>query len=348
MSGRVRLGHNGMAPLPTWAELEPAVPAMVATMRPLLDPDRLHPTPRSVTNADITLRSFAAFLVQAAPDVRSVAEVTRRHVEDYKPFLSERSGQNKPSVRTATLAHRLGTLRMSFVRIDEWGWDEAPVRMPMFPGDRPRRTIRCPRALDDPAAARLLRAAQNDRKLLVRVTVEVLLRTGPSCSPISSVVYRSAGPPVGPDRIRPSPGVVLLDQAALYLGDPARQQLGDRVVERGVVVYAVRLGLREHVVPEVVVQGALLWCQIVWCRHRPGLRSPSLLSVILSHRRPAVPFERVLGRHWREAHNPDNPDCERVRTYETPATLLMTVAVVVYGVGPARKVGAPLGRGGAS
>jgi hypothetical protein len=160
MSGRVRLGHNGMAPLPTWAELEPAVPAMVATMRPLLDPDRLHPTPRSVTNADITLRSFAAFLVQAAPDVRSVAEVTRRHVEDYKPFLSERSGQNKPSVRTATLAHRLGTLRMSFVRIDEWGWDEAPVRMPMFPGDRPRRTIRCPRALDDPAAARLLRRAE--------------------------------------------------------------------------------------------------------------------------------------------------------------------------------------------
>jgi hypothetical protein len=29
-------GHNGWAPLPTWAELEPAVPAMVATMRHLL------------------------------------------------------------------------------------------------------------------------------------------------------------------------------------------------------------------------------------------------------------------------------------------------------------------------
>jgi hypothetical protein len=31
-------------------------------------------------------------------------------------------------------AHRLGTLRMFFVRIDGWGWDEAPARVPMFPG----------------------------------------------------------------------------------------------------------------------------------------------------------------------------------------------------------------------
>jgi len=24
---------------------------------------------------------------------------------------------------------------MFFVRIDEWGWDDAPARVPMFPGD---------------------------------------------------------------------------------------------------------------------------------------------------------------------------------------------------------------------
>jgi hypothetical protein len=56
---------------------------------------------------------------------------------------------------------------------------------------------------------------------------------GPSRSPISSVVYRSTGPPVGPDRIRPRRAWSFLDQAALYLWDPARQQLGDGVVERG-------------------------------------------------------------------------------------------------------------------
>src|SRR3954453_21317826 len=35
-----------------------------------------------------------------------------------------------------------------------------------------------PKALDDAAAAKLLRAAQADKRLLVAVTVEVLLRTG--------------------------------------------------------------------------------------------------------------------------------------------------------------------------
>ncbi len=47
--------------------------------------------------------------------------------------------------------------------------------------DVPRRPTptRPPRkALDDAAAAKLLRAAHNDKRLLVRVTVEVLLRTG--------------------------------------------------------------------------------------------------------------------------------------------------------------------------
>ena len=48
----------------------------------------------------------------------------------------------------------------------------------MFPGDLPRQDHPLPKALDDAAAAKLLRAAQADPRLLVRVTVEVLLRTG--------------------------------------------------------------------------------------------------------------------------------------------------------------------------
>jgi site-specific recombinase XerC len=75
------------------------------------------------------------------------------------------------------MAHRLGTLRMFFVRIDEWGWADAPARVPMFPGDVPRQDKPLPKALDDATAAKLLRAARNDRKPLVGLTVEVLLRT---------------------------------------------------------------------------------------------------------------------------------------------------------------------------
>ena len=149
---------SGPLLLPTWDELS-ARPQVVATMRRYLEQIGCVLRPGSVNNTDLALRSFAAFLVEVAPDVTSIAQVTRRHVEDYKPWLAARPGQNKARVTTATLAHRLGTLRMFFVRIDEWGWDEAPPRVPMFPGDLPRQDHPLPKALDDAAAAKLLRAA---------------------------------------------------------------------------------------------------------------------------------------------------------------------------------------------
>jgi hypothetical protein len=63
-------------------------------------------------------------------------------VEDYKPWLAARPGQNKPQVTRATIVHRLGTLRMFFLRVDEWGWPEAPARVPTRGGDLPGWTIR--------------------------------------------------------------------------------------------------------------------------------------------------------------------------------------------------------------
>jgi site-specific recombinase XerD len=200
------LGRNGLAPLPTWEQLEAAAPQMVETMGRYLQQIGCILRPGSVSNTDMALRAFAGFLVETAPEVLSVAQVTRRHIEDYKPWLAARPGQNKARVTTATLAHRLGTLRMFFVRIDEWGWDEAPPRVPMFPGDLPRQDHPLPKGLDDAAASKLLRAAQNDKRLLVRVVVEVLLRTGLRVSeltdlPADAVVLIGAGPwlhvPVG-------------------------------------------------------------------------------------------------------------------------------------------------------
>ena len=104
--------------------------------------------------------------------------VTRRHIEGFKPWLAARPGQNKPRLTPATIAHRLGTLRMFFLRIAEWGWDEAPPRVPMFPGDLPRLDRPLPRALDDAAAAKLLRAARAETDPFARLCVEFLARTG--------------------------------------------------------------------------------------------------------------------------------------------------------------------------
>jgi site-specific recombinase XerD len=197
---------GGPAPLPAWDQLTPKIPGVTEPMRRYLEQIGCVLRPRSVVNADMALRCFAGFLAQTAPEVTGLAQVTRRHVEAFKPWLAARPGQNKPAVTTATIAHRLGTLRMFFVRIDEWGWDEAPPRVPMFPGDLPRQDHPLPKALDDATAARLLRAARADRRMLVRVTVEMLLRTGLRVSeytglPADAVVLIGAGPwlhvPVG-------------------------------------------------------------------------------------------------------------------------------------------------------
>jgi site-specific recombinase XerD len=196
---------SGPLLLPTWEQLA-ARPQVTGPMRRYLEQIGCVLRPGSVSGADLALRSFAAFLLDAAPEVTALNQVTRRHVEDYKPWLAKRPGQNKARLTTATLAHRLGTLRMFFVRLDEWGWDEAPPRVPMFPGDLPRQDHPLPKALDDAAAAKLLRAAHAESRLLIRVTVEVLLRTGLRVSeftalPADAVVHVGAAPwlhvPVG-------------------------------------------------------------------------------------------------------------------------------------------------------
>ena len=169
---------SGPLRLPSWDELVEQRPVMVATMRDYLTQIDVTLRPRSVGNADQALRSFAAFLADTAPDVVTVAAISRRHIEGYKPWLAARPGQKVPRLTGSTIAHRLGTLRMFFIRIDEWGWADAPGRVPIVAGDLPRQDHPLPKALDDAAAAKFLRAATGQRRLLVRVVCEVLIRTG--------------------------------------------------------------------------------------------------------------------------------------------------------------------------
>ena len=196
---------TGPALLPGWPQLAEVIPQITIPMRRYLEQVACVLRPGSVSGADQALRLFAAFLAETSP-ATPLNQVTRRHAGAFKPWLAARPGQNKPRLAPATIAHRLGTLRMFFARIAEWGWEEAPPRVPMFPGDLPRLDRPLPKALDDAAAARLLRAAQADKRLLVRVTVEMLLRTGLRVSEYTgltagAVVHIGAGPwlhvPVG-------------------------------------------------------------------------------------------------------------------------------------------------------
>lgn len=169
---------SGPLLLPTWDQLEASHPQVVATMRAYLEQVACVLRPGSVGGADLALRSFTAYLAAEHPAVQRIRDVGRPQVESFKTWVGARPGQNKARVTPATIAHRLGTLRVFFTRIDEWGWDDAPPRVPMFLGDVPRQEHPLPKALDDATAAKLLRAAQADRRMLVAVTVEFLLRTG--------------------------------------------------------------------------------------------------------------------------------------------------------------------------
>ena len=79
--------------LPTWEQLADTKPQVVATMRRYLTQIGCVLRPGSVGGADLALRSFAGFLAETAPEVASVADIVRRHVEDYKPWLAQRPGQ---------------------------------------------------------------------------------------------------------------------------------------------------------------------------------------------------------------------------------------------------------------
>jgi hypothetical protein len=64
VSGPPPRGANGMGPLPGWAELEPAVPQIAATMRRYLAQIGCILRPGSVGGAGLALRCFAAFLAR--------------------------------------------------------------------------------------------------------------------------------------------------------------------------------------------------------------------------------------------------------------------------------------------
>jgi integrase len=150
---------------------------MTATMRAYLDQIGCVLRPSSVTATDTGLRTFAAFLAETHPQVTAIAQLERGHLEDYKRWLVQRSDRIGAAT-TTTRTLRLGALRVFFLRLLEWGWDDAPVRPLLFHGDAPPRAQPLPKALDDSDAAKFLRAAQAQPRLLTRVVAEVLLRTG--------------------------------------------------------------------------------------------------------------------------------------------------------------------------
>jgi integrase len=158
-----------------WARVPPV---MRATMRDYLVQLATTLRPGRVKNIEATLREFAGFVTDHDADARCVADLGRRHIEDYKRWLAERPAARGESLHRHTIRDRLGVLRGFFTRLLEWQAADAPARVPVLASDLPIADEVLPRFLDDGAATKLLQAARADADPFVRLTVEFLARTG--------------------------------------------------------------------------------------------------------------------------------------------------------------------------
>ncbi|HEY2213693.1 MAG TPA: tyrosine-type recombinase/integrase [Acidimicrobiales bacterium] len=161
-----------------WADIVQRAPRMAATMASYLEQLSVSLRPGSVVATEVSLRHLAQSVIALDPKCISVAAIERRHIENHKRWLAARPGKNPMRLSNNTIRHRLGLLRTFFERIKEWGYDDAPTRALIFPGDFPQADERLPKFLDDPTAAKFMAALAKDPNQRRRLMVELLARTG--------------------------------------------------------------------------------------------------------------------------------------------------------------------------
>ncbi|HSH58354.1 MAG TPA: site-specific integrase, partial [Acidimicrobiales bacterium] len=162
----------------SWEEVARRAPQMAATMRAYLDQLSVSARPATVASANKVLRLFAGRVSDADPACGCVAAIGRAHVEDYKLWLAARPGTKATTLSATTIRNCLGTLRTFFERIIEWGYGDAPGRVPVYANDLPRADEPLPRFLDDPSAAKFMATLATDPNRRRRLVVELLARTG--------------------------------------------------------------------------------------------------------------------------------------------------------------------------
>ena len=166
-----------------WAVIASRAPQLVETMARYLAQVGTFLAPASVDSASLGLRQISRWLI-AATDIRTVADINRNAIEDYKVWLAEQPGIGGRSLSANTQRQRLRMLRVFFERIIEWEWTDAPARNPIIGRDIPPRPEPLPKFLDDRDAAKLMAAANASTDPRDRLIMEILARTGMRASEV--------------------------------------------------------------------------------------------------------------------------------------------------------------------
>jgi site-specific recombinase XerD len=156
-----------------------SVPARLAeTLQGYVEQMRVTLRPNSMPHIERTLREFALWLRDQAPEVTAVRDLRRAHIERYKRHVAQKPNLRGGRLSKRSIAGELSTLRICLERLAEWDSEDAPARALMFPGDVPKLDDPLPRFIDDGAAKKLIQAARATDDPFARLAVEFLARTG--------------------------------------------------------------------------------------------------------------------------------------------------------------------------
>ena len=161
-----------------WAAINAATPLLAVTMLAYLAQITVSMRPATVRATEADLRILAGFLIEHDPALSCVADIDRSHIEAFKLWQRAQPGRPGQPFKESSFRRRMSMLRMFFIRIVEWDWDDAPARVPILFGDVPKRDESLPKFLDDGDFAKFMRAVADEPTLFRRLGVELLARTG--------------------------------------------------------------------------------------------------------------------------------------------------------------------------
>lgn len=159
-----------------------AAPEIRATLSAYLDARAAVLRPKTIDKLVSALAIFGEFLAEAFPELTTVADLERHHVEAFMAWTATRPGRGSHShieqVGASTVAHAVITLRAFLDDIAAWGWAQSPPRRLVFATDIPRQPELLPRALPPDVDAALMAAVAGLDDPFARVGLTVMRGTG--------------------------------------------------------------------------------------------------------------------------------------------------------------------------
>jgi integrase len=148
---------SGPQPLSFADRLAGITPPIAGAMAAYLERKTATCRPKTVSSLATRLMHFGRFLTETDPGLVTLAALDRRrHIEPYLASLV--SAANTRNDGVITVGERLCRVLAAanfLTDITQWGWDDAPARRLIFPGDTPRLPQVLPRYLPVDADRRL-------------------------------------------------------------------------------------------------------------------------------------------------------------------------------------------------